>query len=78
MLTNNPMIARSTTGSSLKHFNCVCIILTIFINSDTYDAIVSTRAFGPGHIPSTAITEIVRLVKSGMLKKMSAYDWLKC
>jgi len=34
-------------------------------SDDTYDAVVSSGAFGPGHIPSDAILEMLRLVKRG-------------
>ena len=31
-----------------------------------YDAMVSAGAFGPGHIPTDAIHEMVRIVKPGL------------
>ncbi|GFO40691.1 Williams-Beuren syndrome chromosomal region 27 protein [Plakobranchus ocellatus] len=35
------------------------------IPDDTYDAVVITGSFGPGHIPCAAIPEAVRIVKPG-------------
>ena len=32
---------------------------------DTYDVIITAGAFGPGHIPTSAVPEMVRIVKPG-------------
>ncbi|GFO30311.1 Williams-Beuren syndrome chromosomal region 27 protein, partial [Plakobranchus ocellatus] len=35
------------------------------VPNDTYDAVCTTGTFGPGHIPCSAIPEIVRILKPG-------------
>ena len=36
-----------------------------FVSPDYYDALICSGAFGEGHVPCTALTEFIRLVKPG-------------
>ena len=40
--------------------DCDCVLLV-----DTYDVLVISGGMGEGHIPTVALTEMIRLVKPG-------------
>ena len=57
--------------TKVKFINCTFShgLVHLISFSDTYDGLAVAGGMGEGHIPCSAIEEMIRVVKSGMLLK---------
>ena len=54
---------------------CVCVCIYVYYYADTYDCIIATGLFAPGHAKADCIPEMIRLVKPGECLLPGGHLW---